>query len=195
MNKFALIAPPVVVLALVGGLFAGEHKAHDDLDDQLRTAISQVVPTDQIRGTDVRGQPYVMSAYRNEISTGYVETAAPEGAERERLLVQQLDLTTDRARKIETILDVAYPAADAPLAPYATEVSPTLSGNGRTITYSAKLTGNRLTIRAAGGTDPAPMTLALFPGSKVTSVQATKEGLAVNVIARDVPLARAAGDK
>lgn len=191
MKKLLILTP--LLLVLVGGLLAAENLAHKNLDTELRVAVSEVAPEKDIRDTNVRGRPYLVSAYRDEISTAYVEMAAPHGAKRERLLVQNLDLGTHRAEAVRTIVEVAYPASEADLAENAKANSPTLAGQGRTVTYDARLRDGTLIIGADGGASPEPIMIDPVNGSSVTHVQATKEGLIVNIAAKDVQLPALAG--
>ena len=193
MKRLLIIAPLLTVIALVGGLLIAENRAHESLDAELREAVSEVAPAKDIRETNVRGRPYLVSAYHHEVSTAYVEMAAPQGAKRERLLVQNLDLGTHRAGAVRTIVEVAYPASEADLAKNAKANSPTLSGKGRKVTYEARLNDGAMIIDADGGASPEPIAIHAVDGSKVTHVQATKEGLVVNLVARDVSLPRAQG--
>lgn len=188
MIKTLIIVPALLVMALVIGLFVAENVAHDDLESELRVAVRDLAPAEDIRETNVRGRPYLLSAYREAISTAYVEVAAPAGATRARLLVQELDLDTHDALAVRTFIEVAYPDSEAPLAANASETSATLTGQGRSVTYGARVSDDAVVFSAEGGATPLAVPLALAPGSEVVAVTAAKDALMVEIVARDVSL-------
>lgn len=183
MHKILLsvVVIPLVVLGGVGAALAfGEGRAHASLDDEVRSFVEERFPRQTVLSTNVRGRPYLLSQWNQEMQLAYVELAPPPGAFRHLLLVR--NLRDERSGVVSSFLWLPY--AEHPTAPVlASDGSFTDIAvvNGRAVQFGADVEADRVTVTADGGSSPAPVQLEMLDGFSLDVVRATDQGVAVGL--------------
>lgn len=183
MRKILLSAVviPLVVLGGVGAALAfGEGRAHASLDDEVRSFVEQRFPGETVLSTNVRGRPYLLSQWNQEMQLAYVELAPPPGAVRHLLLVR--NLADGRSGVVSSFLWLPY--AEHPTEPVLASdgsFTDTAVVAGRPVRFGARVEAGRVTVTADGGSPPAPVELEMLDGFSLDAVRAMDEGVAVGL--------------
>lgn len=177
----SVVVIPLVVLGGVGAALAfGEARAHASLDDEVRSFVEERFPGQTVLSTNVRGRPYLLSRWNQEMQLAYVELAPPPGAVRHLLLVR--NLRDGRSGVLSSFLWLPY--ATHPTEPVLASdgsFTDTAVAAGRPVRFGAHVEAGRVTVTADGGSPPAPVELPMLDGFSLDVVRATDQGVLVGL--------------
>lgn len=187
MPTLASLAVPVVLL---GGIVAAEDVSRRSLTDDLTERIEQSLDGVEVTHVNLRGRPYLLSRNNDEVSTAYVDIRTAEPGASSQLLVQRLDLNSDRAGRVRVLVTLPYPGAGVPIENHDGSYSARATVDGEEVTFRADFHGGQVTISEEGGPDVGTVKVPDIPGlSLIEDPIAIPQGVRVVLTSSDVLLA------
>jgi hypothetical protein len=185
-----ILIPVIVATGLVTVVTAAEMNAQNNQEDTLRSAISALAPEASVDSTDVRGRPYVMYSHNDELPTGYADIRL--AGQQMKWLLQDYHPKTGQLTRLDVFVPVDVPGGRPTPLP-APDGSFTDRGtvNGVPAQFTATLAAGSLIVTSASdnGARQTVATLSMpaaTDGAEVESAFVSKNGLEVNLVARNL---------
>ncbi|HNI70169.1 MAG TPA: hypothetical protein PLO27_02540 [Marmoricola sp.] len=183
-SVIAALAVPAVIL---GGVVVAEENSGRELTSELTEWVDQAIPRADITNINLRGRPYIVSHSRDEVSTAYVDLAVPDTDADVQLIVQNLNLNTDRAGQVRMFVTVPYPMPVKPVPTADGVLTPRAIIDGKKVEVRAELQGRKVTVTTTDGRFLGGATIPRMPGLKLDHrAVTTDEGVQVSLVAQGV---------
>lgn len=180
----AALAVPAVIL---GGVAVAEQNSGRELTSDLTEWVDQTIPGVEITGINLRGRPYIVSHNKDEVSTAYVDLAAPGTDADIQLIVQNLNLATDRAGRVLMLVTVPYPMPVTPVPTADGVLTPRAVIDGKNVNVRAELEGGTVTVSSTDGHFLGEVTVPRLAGLRMDrGAFTTDEGVQVSLVATGV---------
>ena len=187
MRIASFIAALVVPTIIPGGVAVAEQNSGRKLTSDLTEWVDQTIPGANITNINLRGRPHIVSHNRNEVSTAYVDLAVPDSDADIQLIVQNLNLTTDRASRVRMLVTVPYPIPVTPVPTADGVLTPRAIIDGKKVGVRAKLQGREVTVTSTDGRFLGAVTVPSLAGLKMDHrAVTTDEGVKVSLVATGV---------
>lgn len=151
MKSASVVIPAAVtaaVLAAGAGVLVENNARHAQADD-LRTAVTALVPDATVDRTDIHGFPQVLDRAGHRISTAYVDLTAD--GQSVQWIVQDYSTDTRQLGLLDMIVPVSVPGTvPTPVRDADGAFSRRGTVDGATVTYDARLDGTDLVVTADG---------------------------------------------
>lgn len=189
MRILPVIASLAVPVVLVGGVAVAEEASARSLTSDLISRVERALPDAEVTHVNLRGRPYVVSRNNDEVSTAYVDVDTPEQGASAQLLVQNLDLNTDRAGRVRVFLTLPYPGAGTPIENADGSYSSRATVDGKELAFHAGFADGRVTVTTEGGPDLGSVRAPALAGQRLAGeATAVPDGVLVELISTDVRL-------
>jgi hypothetical protein len=185
------IAPFIAALAvptvLLGGVAYAEQESASSLTRELTNWVESSLPEVEVGDINLRGRPYIVSERNHEVSTAYVNVSVPGSTGDVQLIVQNLDLDTDRANRVRVFATVPYKQPGRPIKTADGVLTPRAIINGKEVRVRATMRDDRITATASDGTTIGTIKVPHLRGLKIDQAAlATDNGVMVGLVATHV---------
>lgn len=195
MGMTAILVGLAAPALLIGGVTAAETASAASLNKDLISRIEATLPGTEVTSVNLRGRPYLVSRNNDLVSTAYVDLRTGNERASTELLVQNLDLDTNQAERVQVLLRFPYPSPAEPvLNPDGSFTAAAVVG-GEIVTYRAHFARGAVQVFAEGGERPEPARAPELPGLELVggsparpSALATEDGILVTLRAEGLEM-------
>lgn len=189
MRIMPVVASLAVPVVLVGGVAVAEQASARSLTGDLTSRVEKALPGAEVTHVNLRGRPYVVARNNDEVSTAYVDIDTAEQGASAQLLVQNLDLATDRAGRVRVFLTLPYPGNGEPIENPDGSYSSRATVDGEELAFHARFAGGKVTVTTQGGPDLGTVRAPRLPGQRLAGeATAVPDGVLVELVSTDVRL-------
>ena len=157
------------VILLIGGTVSAEAYAGHEQGDSVRSAVQKLFPDTRITRVEPHGRPFIVARLGgSEVSSAYVDIDGTNG--RSTVIVENLNRDTGTVSSLLWFPHVPQPTSLDPVTTsdgaYTASGKATVDGQKVTVTFTATLTGDVLSVRPSQVVPSQPTGSAQPTGSK-----------------------------